>query len=373
MPTAKWRMPRRRWRRRRRAATPRRQLASRQTVAATFDGVIAKRFHNPGDLVEATASDPVLRVIDPARLQVDASVAISDLSRIVMGATGRLIVSTDAAAAAAEGGLAAGRRRAGNGRGAGAPQLRHAAFACGRHAGAGRDRCGGAHQRRARSRRGDRPRRRGDGGVRGDGQQGAAPAGGASASSTRSTPRSREGVKAGEQVIVHGQAGLPDGATITTEKPADEKPAGESREAAGPSLTKPAAGQMNVAATRPSSFARGRARGRRAGRGRRHRRLLAAEQHLSPARVPAHRHHRQERHAAAAVDDADGDAAARAGGDGSARHPPRALAKHSRRRGDLRAVRSVHRHGRGAAAGAEPRGGDSRRTAGRHRAARSSG
>ena len=35
----------------------------------------------------------------------------------------------------------------------------------------------------------------------------------------------REGVKAGEQVIVHGQAGLPDGATITTEKPADEKPA----------------------------------------------------------------------------------------------------------------------------------------------------
>jgi len=37
----------------------------------------------------------------------------------------------------------------------------------------------------------------------------------------------REGVKAGEQVIVHGQAGLPDGATITTEKPADEKPADE--------------------------------------------------------------------------------------------------------------------------------------------------
>ena len=37
----------------------------------------------------------------------------------------------------------------------------------------------------------------------------------------------REGVKAGEQVIVHGQAGLPDGATITTEKPADEKPGGE--------------------------------------------------------------------------------------------------------------------------------------------------
>jgi RND family efflux transporter MFP subunit len=69
-------------------------LSGRQTVVATFNGVIAKRFHNPGDLVEAAASDPVLRVIDPNRLQVDASVAISDLSRIVMGAPGRLIVST---------------------------------------------------------------------------------------------------------------------------------------------------------------------------------------------------------------------------------------------------------------------------------------
>jgi len=38
----------------------------------------------------------------------------------------------------------------------------------------------------------------------------------------------KEGVKAGEQVIVHGQAGLPDGAAITVEKPAsktaEEKP-----------------------------------------------------------------------------------------------------------------------------------------------------
>jgi multidrug efflux pump subunit AcrA (membrane-fusion protein) len=31
----------------------------------------------------------------------------------------------------------------------------------------------------------------------------------------------KEGVKAGEQVIVHGQTGLPDGAAITIEKPAD--------------------------------------------------------------------------------------------------------------------------------------------------------
>ena len=45
----------------------------------------------------------------------------------------------------------------------------------------------------------------------------------------------KSGVKAGEQVIVHGQAGLPDGAAITTEKPAAEKPAAEK-----PAAEKPA-------------------------------------------------------------------------------------------------------------------------------------
>jgi multidrug efflux pump subunit AcrA (membrane-fusion protein) len=33
------------------------------------------------------------------------------------------------------------------------------------------------------------------------------------------------GVKPGEQIITHGQAGLPDGAAITTAKPETEKPA----------------------------------------------------------------------------------------------------------------------------------------------------
>jgi multidrug efflux pump subunit AcrA (membrane-fusion protein) len=37
----------------------------------------------------------------------------------------------------------------------------------------------------------------------------------------------KSGVKAGEQVIVSGQAGLPDGATITTKKPDEAKPATE--------------------------------------------------------------------------------------------------------------------------------------------------
>jgi multidrug efflux system membrane fusion protein len=37
----------------------------------------------------------------------------------------------------------------------------------------------------------------------------------------------KSGVKAGEQVITHGQAGLPDGAAITVEKPGADQPAAE--------------------------------------------------------------------------------------------------------------------------------------------------
>ena len=62
--------------------------AARATVRATFNGVIAKRFHNPGDVVEPAASDPVLRVIDPRRLEVVASVPLSEASRVTIGAGG---------------------------------------------------------------------------------------------------------------------------------------------------------------------------------------------------------------------------------------------------------------------------------------------
>ena len=64
--------------------------AARTTVRATFAGVIAKRFHNPGDLVEPAASDPVLRVIDPRRLEVVASIPLTDSPRVVVGASGWL-------------------------------------------------------------------------------------------------------------------------------------------------------------------------------------------------------------------------------------------------------------------------------------------
>ena len=64
--------------------------AARSVVRATFPGVIAKRYHNPGDVVEAVATDPVLRIIDPRRLDVVASVPLSDSPRIVVGAAARL-------------------------------------------------------------------------------------------------------------------------------------------------------------------------------------------------------------------------------------------------------------------------------------------
>jgi RND family efflux transporter MFP subunit len=59
-------------------------LASRATVRADFDGVVARRFHNPGDVV--AAADPILRVIDPRRLEVVAAAPLADVSRIAVGA-----------------------------------------------------------------------------------------------------------------------------------------------------------------------------------------------------------------------------------------------------------------------------------------------
>lgn len=67
-------------------------LASRTVVRARFAGIIAKRAHNPGDMVEASATDVILRVIDPSRLQVVASVAIPDLARVQVGHVVRIII-----------------------------------------------------------------------------------------------------------------------------------------------------------------------------------------------------------------------------------------------------------------------------------------
>jgi RND family efflux transporter MFP subunit len=67
-------------------------IASRAIVRARFPGVIAKRAHNPGDMVEATAADVILRVVDPAKLQVVAAVPIPDLARVQVGKPARVLV-----------------------------------------------------------------------------------------------------------------------------------------------------------------------------------------------------------------------------------------------------------------------------------------
>jgi RND family efflux transporter MFP subunit len=68
------------------------ELESRTVVRARFPGVVAKRAHNPGDMVEATAADVILRIIDPAKLQIVASVAIPDLARVEVGRPVRILV-----------------------------------------------------------------------------------------------------------------------------------------------------------------------------------------------------------------------------------------------------------------------------------------
>jgi cobalt-zinc-cadmium efflux system membrane fusion protein len=66
-------------------------LEARTVVRARFAGVVAKRWHNAGDFVEASASDPVLRIIDPHALLITASVPVAELPRIEAGHTGFVI------------------------------------------------------------------------------------------------------------------------------------------------------------------------------------------------------------------------------------------------------------------------------------------
>jgi RND family efflux transporter MFP subunit len=61
-------------------------LEQRTTVRATFPGVVAKRWHNVGDMVEPGASDPILRVLNPSRLEVTASIPATDVGHILAGA-----------------------------------------------------------------------------------------------------------------------------------------------------------------------------------------------------------------------------------------------------------------------------------------------
>jgi membrane fusion protein (multidrug efflux system) len=79
-----------------RAASER--VAARTKVIAPFNGIVGKRFHNPGDLVDAAATDPVLRVIDPARAEVSVAVPAGVANRVKPGQQARIRAASAPAA-----------------------------------------------------------------------------------------------------------------------------------------------------------------------------------------------------------------------------------------------------------------------------------
>jgi RND family efflux transporter MFP subunit len=64
--------------------------AGRSVVLAPFTGVVAARLHNPGDVVQPAATDPILRIVDPARVEILATIERLDAPRVLQGATARI-------------------------------------------------------------------------------------------------------------------------------------------------------------------------------------------------------------------------------------------------------------------------------------------
>lgn len=63
---------------------------ARAIVHAPFAGVVAQQFHNAGDLLQGIATDPILRLVDPDRLEVTALIPAADAPRVLPGATARV-------------------------------------------------------------------------------------------------------------------------------------------------------------------------------------------------------------------------------------------------------------------------------------------
>jgi RND family efflux transporter MFP subunit len=67
--------------------------AGRAIVRAPFTGLVANRYRQPGEVVLSTM-DPVLRIVDPRRLDIVVSVPEKDISRVVPGAPARIAAAT---------------------------------------------------------------------------------------------------------------------------------------------------------------------------------------------------------------------------------------------------------------------------------------
>ena len=66
-------------------------LGQNAAIRAPFNGTVAERLHNPGDLVGPSDKDPILRLIDPKQIQVTATVEAGDIARFAVGATARAV------------------------------------------------------------------------------------------------------------------------------------------------------------------------------------------------------------------------------------------------------------------------------------------
>jgi RND family efflux transporter MFP subunit len=69
--------------------------AARAIIRAPFAGLVAQRLHNPGDVVQGIATDPILRLIDPDRLELTATIPAADATRVLPGAAARVTSVTE--------------------------------------------------------------------------------------------------------------------------------------------------------------------------------------------------------------------------------------------------------------------------------------
>jgi RND family efflux transporter MFP subunit len=72
---------------------------ARAIIRAPFAGLVTQVLHKSGDMTQGIATDPILRLIDPDRLEIMAPIGAADAPRILPGASAR-ITSTPGADAA---------------------------------------------------------------------------------------------------------------------------------------------------------------------------------------------------------------------------------------------------------------------------------
>ena len=62
-----------------------RALEASTIIRARFAGLVAKRWHTAGELVQGGDADPIIRIIDPSKLQVSAQIPLTDGGRVLVG------------------------------------------------------------------------------------------------------------------------------------------------------------------------------------------------------------------------------------------------------------------------------------------------